>query len=90
MNYYFLLSHNMMCHCVTHFFTYLLLPLEDVSTQAETETTTNVGSSTVVTSDGLNNNVTTHHDYGLPPGTICNRFCYCLSCNLCCIWRIKY
>jgi len=66
----------MMCHCVTHFFTYLL-PLEDVSTQAETETTTNVGSSTVVTSDGLNNNATTHDDYGLPPGTICNRFCYC-------------
>ena len=48
-----------------------------MSTQAETETTTNVGSSTVVTSDGLNNNVTTHHDYGLPPGTICNRFRYC-------------
>ena len=64
--------------CITYLSTYLLTPeAEDVSTQAETETTTNVGSSTVVTSDGLNNNVTTHDDYGLPPGTICNRFCYC-------------
>ena len=74
MNYIFILSHNNNMMCITSLSSY---PEADVSTQAETETTTNVGSSTVVTSDGLNNNVTTHHDYGLPPGTICNRFCYC-------------
>ena len=75
--------------CITSFSSYP--EAEDVSTQAETETTTNVGSSTVVTSDGLNNNVTTHDDYGLPPGTICNRFVIVIFCNnFYVIWRIKY